>query len=78
MSRATLPIHDVTTRFVKGTCTHNCPDTCATVTEVRGGRAVGFKGGIPDSPAEQSAAMEAPGHRRHVENGEVPERSVRR
>lgn len=51
MSRVTLPIQDVTpgTRFVRGTCTHNCPDTCATVTEVRDGRAVGFRGD-PDHP----------------------------
>ena len=54
MSRATLPLQDVTsgTRFVKGTCTHNCPDTCATVTEVRDGQAVGFRGrpGPPHHP----------------------------
>ncbi|MDP9369202.1 MAG: molybdopterin-dependent oxidoreductase, partial [Chloroflexota bacterium] len=28
--------------FVKGACPHDCPDTCATVTEVRDGRAVRF------------------------------------
>jgi anaerobic selenocysteine-containing dehydrogenase len=28
--------------FVRGACPHDCPDTCATVTEVRGGRAVRF------------------------------------
>src|SRR5262245_6277078 len=46
MNRVTLPIQDVTsgTRVVKGTCTHNCPDTCATITEVRDGRAVSFSG----------------------------------
>ena len=51
MRRVTLPILDVTsgTRLVKGTCTHNCPDTCATVTQVRDGRAVGFRGD-PDHP----------------------------
>ncbi len=51
MSRASLPLQDVSpgTRFVKGTCTHNCPDTCATITEVRDGRAVGFRGD-PDHP----------------------------
>jgi len=51
MSRVTLPLQDVTagTRLVKGTCTHNCPDTCATLTEVRDGRAVGFRGD-PDHP----------------------------
>src|SRR5205823_10694198 len=39
-------IQDVTsgTRLVRGTCTHNCPDTCATLTEVRDGRAVSFRG----------------------------------
>jgi anaerobic selenocysteine-containing dehydrogenase len=51
LSRTTLPLQDVTSasRFVKGTCTHNCPDTCATITEVRDGVAVGFKGD-PDHP----------------------------
>jgi anaerobic selenocysteine-containing dehydrogenase len=51
MSRVSLPLEDVTpgTRLVKGACTHNCPDTCATVTEVRDGRAVGFRGD-PDHP----------------------------
>lgn len=28
--------------FVRGCCPHDCPDTCATVTEVRDGRAVAF------------------------------------
>jgi anaerobic selenocysteine-containing dehydrogenase len=51
MSRVMLPIDDVTSRsrVVKGTCPHNCPDTCATLTEVRDGRAVGFRGD-PDHP----------------------------
>ncbi len=37
------------TRIVKGACPHDCPDTCATLTEVRtsDGRAVGFRG-APD------------------------------
>jgi anaerobic selenocysteine-containing dehydrogenase len=30
------------TRHVRGACPHDCPDTCATVTEVRGGRAGAF------------------------------------
>ena len=29
-------------RFVRGCCPHDCPDTCAVVTEVRDGRAVRF------------------------------------
>jgi anaerobic selenocysteine-containing dehydrogenase len=29
-------------KFVRGACPHDCPDTCATVTEVRDGRAVRF------------------------------------
>jgi anaerobic selenocysteine-containing dehydrogenase len=40
------------TRLVKGACPHNCPDTCATVTEVRDGRAVGFRG-APEHPVTQ-------------------------
>src|ERR1044071_1327348 len=38
---AAMPIEtDIT--LVRGACPHDCPDTCATVTEVRGGRAVRF------------------------------------
>jgi anaerobic selenocysteine-containing dehydrogenase len=32
----------LSTRTVKGACPHDCPDTCATVTEVRDGQAVRF------------------------------------
>lgn len=31
-------------RFVRGACPHDCPDTCAVITEVRDGRAISFKG----------------------------------
>lgn len=31
-------------KFVRGACPHDCPDTCATITEVRGGRVVAFYG----------------------------------
>lgn len=34
---------------VRGACPHDCPDTCATLVEVRDGRAVGFRGD-PDHP----------------------------
>ncbi len=30
------------TLFVRGACPHDCPDTCATITEVRDGQAVAF------------------------------------
>src|SRR5579862_1477605 len=30
------------TEIVRGACPHDCPDTCATLTEVRDGRAVAF------------------------------------
>src|SRR5215475_12541633 len=30
------------TLLVRGACPHDCPDTCATITEVRDGRAVRF------------------------------------
>jgi anaerobic selenocysteine-containing dehydrogenase len=33
-----------TSTFVRGACPHDCPDTCGVVTEVRDGRAVGFRG----------------------------------
>ncbi|HEY7973823.1 MAG TPA: molybdopterin-dependent oxidoreductase, partial [Ktedonobacterales bacterium] len=39
-------------RIVRGACPHDCPDTCATVTEVRDGRAVSF-GGASDHPITQ-------------------------
>ncbi len=35
--------------LVRGACPHDCPDTCGIVTEVRDGRAVGFRGD-PDHP----------------------------
>src|SRR5437660_4176152 len=35
--------------LVRGACPHDCPDTCGVVTEVRDGRAVGFRGD-PDHP----------------------------
>ncbi|CAN5499696.1 molybdopterin oxidoreductase family protein [soil metagenome] len=41
-----------TTRFVRGACPHDCPDTCAVITEVRDGKAVSFKGD-PDHPFTQ-------------------------
>lgn len=39
-------------RVVRGACPHDCPDTCATVTEVRDGRAVSF-GAATDHPITQ-------------------------
>src|SRR5258706_7099941 len=33
---------DSSVERVRGACPHDCPDTCATVTEVRDGRAVRF------------------------------------
>ncbi|MDQ3227746.1 MAG: molybdopterin oxidoreductase family protein [Chloroflexota bacterium] len=41
-----------TSDFVRGACPHDCPDTCATLVEVRDGRAVGFHGD-PDHPITQ-------------------------
>ena len=38
--------------IVRGACPHDCPDTCATLIEVRDGRAVGFRGD-PDHPITQ-------------------------
>ncbi|HMP39376.1 MAG TPA: molybdopterin oxidoreductase family protein [Roseiflexaceae bacterium] len=37
------------TILVRGACPHDCPDTCATITEVRDGRAIRF-GADPDHP----------------------------
>jgi anaerobic selenocysteine-containing dehydrogenase len=39
----------MTPLVVRGACPHDCPDTCAVVTEVRDGRAVGFRG-VPKHP----------------------------
>jgi anaerobic selenocysteine-containing dehydrogenase len=33
---------DIAPTLVRGACPHDCPDTCATITEVRDGRAVAF------------------------------------
>ena len=38
----------------RGACPHDCPDTCATLVEVRDGRAVGFHGD-PDHPFTQGS-----------------------
>lgn len=38
--------------FVRGACPHDCPDTCAIITEVRDGKAVAVKGD-PDHPFTQ-------------------------
>jgi anaerobic selenocysteine-containing dehydrogenase len=40
------------TIVVRGACPHDCPDTCATLVEVRDGRAAGFRGD-PDHPITQ-------------------------
>ena len=40
------------TTLIRGACPHDCPDTCAVVTEVRDGRAIGFRGD-PDHPFTQ-------------------------
>ncbi|WP_298817731.1 molybdopterin-containing oxidoreductase family protein [Chloroflexus sp.] len=42
----------MTTTLVRGCCPHDCPDTCATITEVRDGRAVAFYAD-PDHPVTQ-------------------------
>ena len=38
--------------LVRGACPHDCPDTCAVITEVRDGKAVAFRGD-PDHPFTQ-------------------------
>lgn len=37
---------------LRGACPHDCPDTCATLVDVRDGQAVGFRGD-PDHPVTQ-------------------------
>jgi anaerobic selenocysteine-containing dehydrogenase len=41
-----------TSRLIRATCPHDCPDTCGTIVEVVDGRAVGFRGD-PDHPITQ-------------------------
>ncbi|MCD6030624.1 MAG: molybdopterin oxidoreductase, partial [Thermomicrobiales bacterium] len=43
---------DTSTITLRGACPHDCPDTCATLVDVRDGRAVGFRGD-PDHPITQ-------------------------
>ena len=38
--------------IVRGACPHDCPDTCATLVEVRNGEAIGFRAD-PDHPITQ-------------------------
>ncbi|MEZ4524238.1 MAG: molybdopterin-dependent oxidoreductase, partial [Thermomicrobiales bacterium] len=38
--------------FIRGACPHDCPDTCAVITEVRDGKAISFTGD-PDHPFTQ-------------------------
>ncbi len=42
----------MTTTLIRGCCPHDCPDTCATITEVRDGRAVAFYAN-PEHPITQ-------------------------
>ncbi len=44
ISLTTINDHDGVTRTVRGCCPHDCPDTCATLVDVRDGEAVGFRG----------------------------------
>lgn len=37
------PLPLIQNGVVRGACPHDCPDTCATLVEVRDGRAVGFR-----------------------------------
>jgi anaerobic selenocysteine-containing dehydrogenase len=43
---------EIPTITFRGACPHDCPDTCATLVEVRDGRAVGFRGD-PEHPITQ-------------------------
>ena len=45
-------LQDSGTIVLRGACPHDCPDTCATLVEVRDGRAVDFRGD-PDHPFTQ-------------------------
>jgi anaerobic selenocysteine-containing dehydrogenase len=48
----TLPLPLVQNGTVRGACPHDCPDTCALVTTVEGGRATRIQGD-PDHPFTQ-------------------------
>ena len=40
----TATVDEQTTVTVRGACPHDCPDTCAMLVSVRGGRAVEVRG----------------------------------
>ena len=52
--KTTIPMATTTnsTMTIRGACPHDCPDTCATLVDVRDGRAVGFRGD-PTHPVTQ-------------------------
>ena len=45
----TATVDEQTTVTVRGACPHDCPDTCAMLVSVRGGRAVEVRGD-PEHP----------------------------
>lgn len=49
MSEHQHPANGSAARLVRGACPHDCPDTCAVITEVVDGKAVAFRGD-PDHP----------------------------
>jgi anaerobic selenocysteine-containing dehydrogenase len=52
MAVTTLPVQPESQHVVRGACPHDCPDACATLVTVEGGRAVRIQGD-PDHPFTQ-------------------------
>ena len=54
MAREDAPAAAAETRVVRGACPHDCPDTCAMLVTVQGGRVVRIQGD-PDHPPTHGA-----------------------
>ena len=52
MQAGAITMHSDEIKRVQGACPHDCPDTCAMITEVRDGRAIAISGD-PDHPITQ-------------------------
>ena len=62
------------TTVVRAACPHDCPDTCAMLVSVEGGRAIGIRGN-PDHPPTHGALCTKVS--RYVERTYHPDRVLR-
>jgi anaerobic selenocysteine-containing dehydrogenase len=61
----TATVDEQTTVTVRGACPHDCPDTCAMLVSVRGGRAVEVRG----DPGHPFTRGDPARHRRRARAG---------